>query len=602
MNLELKNIITSQGKTSNSVCIRIPFWINNTSNAIFCWIHIPKNHLISNEAIIVCNPLGYEYSHAHRTIRHLCDAIAQSGNICLRFDYHGTGNSCSDLFSADLINEFINNIDQASHHLIEQYNIEKISLLGLRLGATLAAEYCRKHQIENLILWCPFIKGKTYVREAKALEKLASHKEKALNANKSYIDSGGFILTEESSNKLASIDLTKQNYLVNNKILIIDRDDLPTNDNLSRAIKENSNIEAEHHIMSHYLSMMAEPQATEIPKKTINYITTWFSKYKTLLNNIKLPTQFNLSCELNNKQLIEKLCIDPESQLFGILSSRKNCNNKKVLLFVNSGSVHHVGPNRIYVQMARSAALDGFPSFRFDLGNLGDSIHGNPFNENHPYPSNSNKDIKQIINYLKNNYGYTEITIVGLCSGAHNTFHAGLNITSPLPIDKIIMINPLAFYRKTDGEFDLPSTFILEKQSQQYSQSVRNLEKWKKLFSGNVDIFNLTIFMLQKLFTLFKNKLINSLRQLGFVTNSQLDADLFSYAKRGIKVFFIIASNDPGKQILMSSAKKATNKMLKEKQLFIYDVEDADHTFSGLNSKKRLVDTFLKLLRTHSKK
>jgi hypothetical protein len=34
---------------------------------------------------------------------------------------------------------------------------------------------------------------------------------------------------------------------------------------------------------------------------------------------------------------------------------------------------------------------------------------------------------------------------VGLCSGAHNTFHAGLTLTDE-DIRELVMINPLTFY------------------------------------------------------------------------------------------------------------------------------------------------------------
>jgi alpha-beta hydrolase superfamily lysophospholipase len=43
------------------------------------------------------------------------------------------------------------------------------------------------------------------------------------------------------------------------------------------------------------------------------------------------------------------------------------------VIFLNSGVIHRVGPNRMYVRMARDLARQGFVAFRFDLSGVGDS-------------------------------------------------------------------------------------------------------------------------------------------------------------------------------------------------------------------------------------
>src|SRR5262249_27402146 len=44
-----------------------------------------------------------------------------------------------------------------------------------------------------------------------------------------------------------------------------------------------------------------------------------------------------------------------------------------MVLFLNAGAVHRVGPNRMYVDLARSWAEHGLTSLRLDLSGLGDS-------------------------------------------------------------------------------------------------------------------------------------------------------------------------------------------------------------------------------------
>jgi len=43
------------------------------------------------------------------------------------------------------------------------------------------------------------------------------------------------------------------------------------------------------------------------------------------------------------------------------------------VIFLNSGLMHRVGPNRLYVRLTRRLAEMGFPALRFDLSGIGDS-------------------------------------------------------------------------------------------------------------------------------------------------------------------------------------------------------------------------------------
>ena len=64
----------------------------------------------------------------------------------------------------------------------------------------------------------------------------------------------------------------------------------------------------------------------------------------------------------------------PDQSLMGILTTPREARaDAPHIVFVNAGIVHRVGPNRLYVDMARALAALGFPVLRFDLSGLGDS-------------------------------------------------------------------------------------------------------------------------------------------------------------------------------------------------------------------------------------
>jgi hypothetical protein len=87
------------------------------------------------------------------------------------------------------------------------------------------------------------------------------------------------------------------------------------------------------------------------------------------------------------------------------------------VLFWNVGIQHHVGPYRIWVDLARQLASLGFRSFRFDLGNMGDSelSRGTP-----------GSDVKDAMTALEKKLGARAFTLVGFCSSVDQLHEVGL--------------------------------------------------------------------------------------------------------------------------------------------------------------------------------
>jgi len=50
-----------------------------------------------------------------------------------------------------------------------------------------------------------------------------------------------------------------------------------------------------------------------------------------------------------------------------------NAHNHPAIVLLNAGVLHRVGPNRLYVKIARKLASAGFVVLRFDLSGIGDS-------------------------------------------------------------------------------------------------------------------------------------------------------------------------------------------------------------------------------------
>ncbi len=94
-----------------------------------------------------------------------------------------------------------------------------------------------------------------------------------------------------------------------------------------------------------------------------------------------------------------------------------------IIVLLNAGVIHRVGPNRMHVALARTLAREGYSVLRFDLSGLGDS----PPREDALSPFESAlADVREALDSLEAARGPVQAVLVGLCSGADQAvFYSG---------------------------------------------------------------------------------------------------------------------------------------------------------------------------------
>ena len=109
-----------------------------------------------------------------------------------------------------------------------------------------------------------------------------------------------------------------------------------------------------------------------------------------------------------------------EKNLVGVLTEPDEFNKVKdtpCVLMLNAGILHHVGPFRLYVDLARHLAAQGYITFRLDLAGIGDSlsVKGAGYDED-----SITDDVRMAIDELQRKKEITDFVILGLCTGAAN--------------------------------------------------------------------------------------------------------------------------------------------------------------------------------------
>jgi pimeloyl-ACP methyl ester carboxylesterase len=142
-----------------------PFQFGSSKNPIFGMYHAPTTSKPSAAGVVICQPLGHEYIRAHRTLRNLAVRLSASGLHVLRFDYFGCGDSAGDGRDGSL-DQWRENIGEAIDELKDMSGVARVSLVGVRFGATLAVlAGTGRNDLDAEVLWDPVAQGSRYVEE-----------------------------------------------------------------------------------------------------------------------------------------------------------------------------------------------------------------------------------------------------------------------------------------------------------------------------------------------------------------------------------------------------------------------------------------------------
>ena len=185
-----------------------PFFFGPDDHSLFGCLYSPQSRQGRNWGAVLCYPTGHEYIISHRAFRQLAQRLTLAGFHVLRFDYFGSGDSGGESDEARIAGG-LSDIAMAMQELRRRAGIEKLCVVGCRMGASLAMLEGAQHgNIGTLVLWDPIVSGAAYLDDLRGKHKrmlLSSHVRPPKAGDTGEIL--GSPLTDVMRQDLASLDL-----------------------------------------------------------------------------------------------------------------------------------------------------------------------------------------------------------------------------------------------------------------------------------------------------------------------------------------------------------------------------------------------------------
>ncbi len=243
------------------------------------------------------------------------------------------------------------------------------------------------------------------------------------------------------------------------------------------------------------------------------------------------------------------------------------------VVILNAGIVHHVGPNRIHVKLARKLASSGFVAMRFDFSGIGDS---RPRLDGKPFAQSSPEEIRQSLDYLESSRGIHRFVLVGVCSGADNALRAGAldpRVEGAVAIEGHAIATPAYLFRL-------------------YRRRLLSPRSWLRLLSGRSEIAGMLRFSRKSRWA----------RRAGGTREANVRSETLSPVKReivdsirtfdarGARLLLIYSSGSASHLFYETSVRRRVADIRKRGSLEERFVSGADHVFTHQTTQTELLN------------
>ncbi|PYU21131.1 MAG: hypothetical protein DMG32_21295 [Acidobacteria bacterium] len=265
-----------------------------------------------------------------------------------------------------------------------------------------------------------------------------------------------------------------------------------------------------------------------------------------------------------------------DRSLVGVVTDppeKKRGMDLPAVIFLNSGIVHRVGPNRIYVKMARHLSTMGFVVMRFDFSGIGDS---QPRRDTLPFVKSAISEVQEAMGCLKEVRGVGHFVLIGGCSGARISFQAACQ-------DARVVAAFLINYNRGPADANQPANTELASRptaSYYWRFALFNPESWRRFFTGRADYVRIARalgFQLKRRFT----------HKEATPETIQCTANIRLLAERRVRVLFVWSDGDPGVDELRGGG---VEDLVKLGDVGLHVIPKTDHTFSSLHDQRHLLD------------
>jgi dienelactone hydrolase len=435
-------------------------YLDVSGTAAYAVLHSPDGDAdLSDTAVLLCPPFGYDEVCAYRILREWAMRLARAGHLVLRLTYPSCGDSDGVPRDPGRLKAWTESVSVAAAALRERAGVSSVIALGLGLGGLLAYRAVSAGApIDGLVLWAAPPSGREFIRRLKALSRLESSEFfKGLPdpppPPDGELEAGGFLLAAQTIADITALDvatLELPNGLPRGALLL-EHDGIAIDDRLRDAL-ERRGVEVTAAAGEGYATLTSQPHESVVPEQVLATVARWLdagsAPAPVSTPNERETGVAEVEIELDGAAVGRERAVTIEIdglRLSGVLTiPAQPAPGRPGAIFLHSGAIRRIGPNRMWVEAAREWAIRGTASLRLDVEGIGDSDGAvAPYADDGPL--HDPKFLQQVtagIDFMSDCGVAERVAVVGLCAGAYWALRAAV---ADARVAACLLVNPRAF-------------------------------------------------------------------------------------------------------------------------------------------------------------
>jgi len=410
----------------------------------------------ADTAVVVVGGIVHEDQTMAVGLVALARELAGHGVPALTFDLAGTAQGRGDLDAPDIGVRWSEDVRAAVRHVRES-GIGHVVVVGVRLGALLAAHATVDDPVDELVMWAPVMSGRRYVRELRIMA--AAVAEQGATVEPDPADDGGttvagFRLPGTLTAHLATLDAAKLDGKPASRISVFDDE------------ARLAEIDPEHPLLA------AVPVARVVTTSTERWLFTAADAFPAPFEDLATVRRHVVRAAAAHRAATPDGAAPLSADLASSTSTSTSTSPARSHVTEHDGvairetlvaferadggvlrgvlsepvgdvdpavaylAVTSVGPGRIFVDLARREAARGRVSLRFELAGFGASDRPGDGRWADFYDPGAADDIAAAVAHLRAR-GHERVRVVGFCAGGWSA----IRTAPPAGVVGIVAIN-----------------------------------------------------------------------------------------------------------------------------------------------------------------
>ena len=549
-----------------------------------------------NRAALICGPLSDEALNTYRPLAFLAQQLADAEIPTLRLAYYGTGDSAGDNDEPNQFHQWLGSVAAGVAWLRGHCGVAAVTLIGVRIGASLAARAaCDIDAVDSIVLVSPS-GGRQFIHELTLAARIAQRvwQTRQPADDGTWFESHGVRISRATRDALNALDIRKLPDPPAAQALLLESADRPAARDLVQTLQRIGTT-ATFEVSEDLNFLQRDSSEAEVPHKAFDRIVGWMQS---------LPTQPAISCAQNfpdNPSLDigaareTPIRFGPNGSLFGILSTPTwPCPDAPAVLLINTSANPRWGNARIAVDIARGLAADGVASLRMDASGIGDtSLQTGETGQ--PYSEALTRDVVHAVAELAQRT-QRRVLLYGGCSGAYHALQAAYRDSAA---SGLILVNLQRFVWREGDPSDIVRRSAL-RPTRFYLRNILTAQAWLRLLRADFDVANLARVFAARMVRRAVAAIDPAINLLSRRPTQvrQVRQAVHRLGQRGIPILYVLGENDPGIEEMAEYFGRDGRRLARQRNVTLRFLQGADHTLSAHSVRAALIQQIRDWCRT----